>query len=60
MDNKHRKLFVIKQSRGCKLMPKMHLIAFGGWVPPGPSGEAYASPMPPPAAMGVKVKVNGV
>jgi len=53
VDNKHRKLFV----RGCKLMPKMRLITFGGWVPPGPSGEAYASPMlPAPAAMGVKVR----
>ena len=24
MDNKHRKLLVIKQWKGCKLMPKMH------------------------------------
>jgi len=24
MDNKHRKLFVIKQSKGCKSVPKMH------------------------------------
>ena len=24
MDNKHRKLFVIKRSKGCKFMPKMH------------------------------------
>jgi len=24
MDNRHRKLFVIKQSKGCKCMPKMH------------------------------------
>ena len=24
MDNKHRKLFVIKQSKGYKFMPKMH------------------------------------
>ena len=52
VDNKHRKLFVIKQSRGCKLMPKMRLITFGGWVPPGPSGEAYASFMPPPSRNG--------
>ena len=25
MDNKHRKLFVIKQSKGCKFIPKMYL-----------------------------------
>jgi len=24
MDNNHGKLFVIKQSKGCKFMPKMH------------------------------------
>ena len=24
MDNKHRKLFVIQQSKRCKFMPKMH------------------------------------
>jgi len=29
MDNKHRKLFVITQSGGCKFMPKMHLAAIG-------------------------------
>jgi len=42
MDNKHRKLFVIKQSKGCKLMPKMHQNAFGGWALFGPAGGAYA------------------
>jgi len=30
MDNKHRKLFVIKQSKGCKFMPKMQQNMFGG------------------------------
>jgi len=30
MDNKHRKLFVIKQSKGCKFVPKMHQNTFGG------------------------------
>ena len=30
MDNKQRKLFVIKQSKGCKVMPKMHSNMFGG------------------------------
>jgi len=29
-DNKHRKLFVIKQSKGCKFTPKMHQNTFGG------------------------------
>ena len=28
-DNKHRKLFVIKQSKGCKIMPKMNQNTFG-------------------------------
>ena len=44
MDNKHRKLFVIKQSKGCKFMPKMHQNAFGGQAPPGPAKGAYALP----------------
>ena len=30
MDNKHKKLFVIKQSKGCKYMSKMHQNTFGG------------------------------
>ena len=30
MDNKHRKLFVGKQSKGCTFMPKMHQHTFGG------------------------------
>ena len=30
MDNKQRKLFVIKQSKGCKVMPKMHSNMSGG------------------------------
>ena len=35
MDNKHRKLFVIKQSKGCKFVPKMHQNrpTFGGLRP---------------------------
>ena len=36
--NKHRKLFAIKQSKGCKFMPKMRLAA--GLV-------AYARPQIP-------------
>ena len=30
MDNKRRKLFVTKQSKGCKFLPKMHQSTFGG------------------------------
>jgi len=33
-------LLVIKQSKGCKFMPKMHQNAFGGRALPGPAGEA--------------------
>jgi len=43
MDNKHRKLFVIKQSKGCKFMPKMHQNTFSGRAPPGPAGGTYAA-----------------
>jgi len=46
MDNKHRKLFVIKQSKGCKFMPKMHQNAFGGRAPPGPAGDLMHSDIP--------------
>jgi len=34
MDNKHRKLFVIKQSKVCKFMYRMHRYRFGGRAPP--------------------------
>jgi len=30
MDNKPRKLFAIKQSKGCKFIPKMQQNTFGG------------------------------
>ena len=52
MDNKHRKLFVIKQSNGCKFMPKMHRNTFGSRTPPGPAGELMRSPPDSPAAIG--------
>jgi len=42
------KLFVIKQSKGCKFMPRMHVNTFDGWAPPGPTGGAYALLPPPP------------
>jgi len=42
MDNKRRQLFVIKQSKGCICVPKMHQI--GGRAPPAAAGKAYAVP----------------
>ena len=47
VDNKHRKLFVIKQSKWFKLMPKMHLNTFGGRALPEPAGELVRSPTTP-------------
>ena len=52
VDNKHRILFVINLSKGCKFTPKMHQNTFGGRTPPGPAGGACALPKPL-AAMGV-------
>jgi len=39
-------IFVIKQSKGCKFMPKMQQNTFGGRAPPGPAvmGELMRSP----------------
>ena len=47
MDNKHRKLFVTKQSKGYKFMPKMQQNTFRSRTPPEPAGGAYALPRPP-------------
>ena len=47
MDNEHRKLFAIKQSKGCRFMPKMYQNTFGGRAPPGPAGGACALPQVP-------------
>jgi len=44
MDNKHRKLFVIKQSEGCKFMPKIKRNMFGGRALPGPAVGAFVLP----------------
>jgi len=44
MDNKHRKLFVIKQSKWCIFMPKMHQNTFGGRAPSAPAGKLLRSP----------------
>ena len=41
MDNKHGKLFVIKQLEGCKFMPKMRLAA---GLRPDPLGESLCAP----------------
>jgi len=38
VDNKREKLFVIKQSKGCKFMRKMHQNTFGGRAPHRPAG----------------------
>jgi len=40
--NKHRKLFAVKQIKGCKFMPKMHQNTSGGRAPPTPAGGACA------------------
>ena len=47
MDNKHRKLFVIKQSVRCTFVPEMHQSTFGGRTLPGPAGGAYVLPQTP-------------
>ena len=44
MDNKHRKLFIIKLSKRYTYMPKMHRNTLGGQAPPGPAGGAYELP----------------
>jgi len=41
MDNEHMKLFVIKQSKWCKFLPKMHQNTFG-ISPPEPARGTYA------------------
>ena len=43
-ENRHRKLFVIKQSKNCKFVTKMHQNTFGGRAPPG---ELVRSPRLP-------------
>ena len=40
MGNEHGKLFVIKRSEGCKVVPKMHQNTLGGRA--GPAGGACA------------------
>jgi len=50
MDNKHWKLFVVKQPRGCKFMPKMHPDTFGGRA--APAGGSFGAPTDPLATIG--------
>ena len=48
MDNKHRKLFVIKQSKECKFMSiYMHQKRLAAGLRPDPLGELMCSPRPP-------------
>jgi len=49
MDNKHRQLFVIKQSKGCKFMPKIRLVA---GLCLDQLGRAYALPQIPQSQWG--------
>ena len=53
-DNKHGKLFVIKQAKGCKFMRKMHrnTVRLAAGLGPDPLGELMCFPGPL-AAMGV-------
>ena len=47
MDNKRRILFIIKQSKGRRFLPRMHQNAFGGRAPSGPAGGGVMrSPRP--------------
>ena len=51
MHNEHRKLFVTKQGKWCKFVPKMHQNrpTFGGRAPPGPAEGAMGYPRLLPA-----------
>jgi len=56
MDNKRKKLFVIKQSEERKFMPKMQQNVFGGRALPGPAGGVYALPRLPSRNGGLLVR----
>jgi len=56
MDNKHGKLFVSKQSKGCEFVPKMHQNTFRGRAAPGPAVGVYALPRPPRLNGGVLLR----
>ena len=45
MDDKHGKLFVIRQRKACKFVPEMNRNTLGSQAPPGPAGGgAYSLP----------------
>ena len=46
LNNKHMKLFVIKQSKGCKFTPRIHQNTFGGHAPPRAAGGCAPHPKP--------------
>jgi len=46
MDIKHQKLFVIKRSQGCKLMPKCTQMRLAAGLCQDPLGEIIRSPRP--------------
>ena len=47
MDNKHRKLFIIKQSKGCKSMPKCTKMRVAAGLRSDLRGELMRSPRLP-------------
>jgi len=51
MDNRHRKLSVIKQSKGCKFIPNCTKMRLAAGLRPNPLGELMRCP-DPLAAMG--------
>ena len=59
MGNKHRKLFVIGQSKGCKFLPQMHRNTFGSRALSGPAVGAYALARPLAAMGGAISKGKG-
>jgi len=46
MDNKHEKLFIIKQSKGYKFMPQMHQVRLAAGLRSDPLRELMSSPFP--------------
>jgi len=47
MDNKYKKLSIVKPSKRCKLMPKMYQNTLVSRAVPGPAGELKRSPRSP-------------
>jgi len=59
MDNKHRKLYITKQPKGCEFMPKMHQIRLAAVLRPDSLGELKHSPGPPSRNGGILIKGEG-